>query len=57
MARKNDTIEEIVAKLRQLHALVSQGEPGADAVQQIRMTEVTCYLWRKEYGGPEAGPG
>ena len=46
-----DTPEEIVAKLRQVDVLVSQGVPVADAVRQIGVTEVTYYRWRQEYGG------
>jgi transposase-like protein len=51
MPRKRHTPEEIVAKLRQVDVLVSQGVPAADAVRQIGVTEVTYYRWRQEYGG------
>ena len=51
MPRKRHTPEEIVAKLRQVDVLVSQGVPVADAVRQIGVTEVTYYRWRQEYGG------
>src|SRR6476620_4415630 len=51
MPRKKHTPEEIVAKLRQVDVLVSQGAPVADAVRQIAITEVTYYRWRREYGG------
>jgi putative transposase len=51
MARKKHTPEEIVAKLRHVDVLVSQGVPVADAVRQIGVTEVTYYRWRQEYGG------
>jgi putative transposase len=43
--------EEIVAKLRQVDVLVSQGRSVADAVRSIGVTEVTYYRWRKEFGG------
>ncbi len=43
--------EEIVAKLRQVDVLVSQGQSVADAVRAIGVTEVTYYRWRQEYGG------
>lgn len=43
--------EEIVAKLRQVDVLVSQGQSLADAVRSIGVTEVTYYRWRQEYGG------
>ena len=51
MARKRHTAEEIVAKLRQVDVLMAQGKPVADAVRAIRVTEVTYYRWRNEYGG------
>ena len=51
MARKRHTAEEIVAKLRQVDVLSSQGRPIADAIRAIGVTEVTYYRWRNEYGG------
>ena len=51
MARKRHTAEEIVAKLRQVDVLTSQGRPVADAVRAIGVSEVTYYRWRSEYGG------
>lgn len=51
MARKRHTAEEIVAKLRQVDVLVSQGQNVADAIRQIGVTEVTYYRWRQEFGG------
>ena len=43
--------EEIVAKLRQVDILASQGSTVADAIRQIGVTEITYYRWRKEFGG------
>jgi transposase-like protein len=54
MPRKRHTPEEIVAKLRQVDVLVSQGQNVADAVRAIGVTEVTYYRWRQEYGGLKA---
>ncbi len=51
MPRKKYTPEDIVAKLRQVDVLVSQGQHIADAVRQIGVSEVTYYRWRQEYGG------
>ena len=51
MARKRHTAEEIVAKLRQVDVLTSQGRPVAEAVRSIGVTEVTYYRWRQEHGG------
>src|SRR3954466_2053991 len=51
MSRNRHTPEESVAKLRQVDVLVAQGTPVADAIRTIRVTEVTYYRWRQEYGG------
>jgi putative transposase len=51
MPRKRHKPEEIVAKLRQVDVLVSQGQSVADAVRAIGVTEVTYYRWRQEFGG------
>ncbi len=51
MPRKRHKAEEIVAKLRQVDVLTSQGQSVADAVRSIGITEVTYYRWRREYGG------
>ena len=51
MTRKKHKPEEIVAKLRQVDVLVSQGRSVADAIRAIEVTEVTYYRWRQEYGG------
>jgi putative transposase len=50
MAKKHKP-EEIVAKLRQVDVLTSQGTPIADAIRSIGVAEVTYYRWRNEYGG------
>jgi transposase-like protein len=51
MPKKVHKPEEIVAKLRQVDVLVSQGSSVADAIREIGVTEVTYYRWRREYGG------
>ena len=51
MPRKHHKPEEIVAKLRQVDVLVSQGQNIVDAIRQIGVSEVTYYRWRQEYGG------
>jgi putative transposase len=48
MARKRYKPEEIVAKLRQVDVLVSQGQTMVDA---NGVSEVTYYRWRQEFGG------
>jgi transposase-like protein len=54
MPKKRYRPEEIVAKLRQVDVLVSQGQNIADAIRQIGVSEVTYYRWRQEYGGLKA---
>ncbi len=51
MPQKKHKPEEIVAKLRQVDVLVSQGQSVAEAVRTIGVTQFTYYRWRKEYGG------
>ena len=51
MSKRTYKPEEIVAKLRQVDVLHSQGSTIADAIRQIGVSEVTFYRWRKEYGG------
>lgn len=51
MPRKKHKPEEIVAKLRQVDVLLSQGRPVAEAIRAIGVTSFTYYRWRKEFGG------
>ena len=51
MATKRHKPEEIVAKLRQVDVLTSQGQSVSDAIRSIGVTEVTYYRWRQEFGG------
>jgi hypothetical protein len=46
MPRKHHKPEEIVAKLRQVDVLTSQGKSVADAIRAIGVTEATHYRWR-----------
>jgi putative transposase len=54
LPRKRHKPEEIVAKLRQVDVLVSQGQSVAGAIRSIGVSEVTYYRWRQEYGGLKA---
>jgi putative transposase len=45
MPRKRYKPEEIIAKLRQVDVLVSQGQSMADAIRHIGVSEVTFYLY------------
>ena len=51
MPTKRHKPEEIVAKLRQVDVLTSQGQSVADAIRSIGVTEVTYSRWRPEFGG------
>jgi transposase-like protein len=51
MPRKRHTPEEIVAKLRQVDVLTSQGKTTAEAIRSIGVAEATYHRWRNEFGG------
>ena len=51
MAMKRHKAEQIVAKLRQIEVLTSQGKALAAACKEAAVSEQTYYRWRKEYGG------
>jgi len=51
MPRKSYKPDEIVAKLRQVDVLTSQGQGVAEAIRSIGVSEVTYYRWRQEFGG------
>lgn len=51
MPQKKHKPEEIVAKLRQVDVLLSQGRSVGEAVRSIGVTHVTYHRWRKEFGG------
>ena len=51
MPKKRYKPEEIVAKLRQVDVLISQGQSIAEAIRPIGVSEVTYYRWRQEFGG------
>src|SRR5438094_6130180 len=57
MPRESYKPEEIVAKLRQVDVLTSQGQSVAEAIRSIGISEVTYYRWRQEFGGVEERPG
>jgi hypothetical protein len=51
MPQRKHKPEEIVAKLRQVDVLLSQGRSVGEAVRLIGVTQFTYYRWRKEFGG------
>jgi lipoprotein-anchoring transpeptidase ErfK/SrfK len=56
MPIKRQKPQEIVAKLRQVDILVSQGHRLVDAIRQIGVTAVTYQRWRQESGGLKNDP-
>ena len=56
MTKKRQTPEQIVTLLRQVEVAVANGKGTPQACKEAAITEQTYYRWRKEYGGPEAGP-
>ena len=51
LRQKKHKPEEIVAKLRQVDVLLSQGRSVGEAVRSIRVTQFTYCRWRKEFDG------
>ena len=51
MPRKTFTPEQIIAKLRQIEVLITQGKAVGIACKDAGISEQTYYRWRKEYGG------
>ena len=51
MPKKTFTPEQIVAKLRQIEVLISQGKGVPHACKEAGISDVSYYRWRKEYGG------
>jgi putative transposase len=51
MPKKTFTPEQIVAKLRQIEVLMSQGKRVPFACKEVGIVDQTYYRWRKEYGG------
>ena len=51
MPNKKFTPEQIVANLRQIEVLLSEGKTVPQACKVAGITDQTFYRWRKEYGG------
>jgi putative transposase len=51
MPQKKHKPEEIVAKLRQVDVLLSQGRPVAEAIRSIRVTGFTYYAGARSLAG------
>jgi putative transposase len=50
-ARKRDTPEEFIGKLREAEVVLATGKTVADICRQLGVTPVTYFRWRREYGG------
>jgi putative transposase len=51
MPKKTFTPKQIVAKLRQIEVLMSEGKTVPLACKEAGIVDQTFYRWRKEYGG------
>lgn len=51
MPRKLFSPEHVIAKLRQIEVLISQGQTVPQASREAGVSEQSYYRWRKEYGG------
>ena len=51
MPQKKHQPEEIVAKLRQVDVLLSQGRSVSESIRTISVTAFTAYRWGREFGG------
>ena len=51
MAKKRDTAEQIISKLREAEVLLAKGTKIPQVCRKIGVTDQTYYRWRKEYGG------
>ncbi len=50
MARKRDTVEEIIGPQRTVEFDLGKGSPVPEASRTLGITEQTYYRWQKEYG-------
>jgi len=55
MKRKRHTPEQIIAKLREVDAMLGSGKTIAQIVQHLGVSEQTLHRWRNQYGGMKAG--
>jgi transposase-like protein len=54
MKRKKHTPEQIIRKLREAEALLSEGQGLAEVCQRLAVSEATFHRWRNQYGGMKA---
>ena len=51
MTKKGYALEQIINKFREAGILLNRGVTAAVVTGRIRVSQYTCYRWRKEYGG------
>ncbi len=51
MASRRHTPEQIITTLREAEVALALGQSMAQVCMALEMTEKTCDLWRKAYGG------
>lgn len=54
MKRKRHSPDQIIRKLREADALLSQGQVIAQVCQALAISEQTFHRWRNQYGGMKA---
>ena len=51
MKRKKHTPDQIIRKLREAEALLSEGKGLGEVCQRLAVSEATFHRWRNQYGG------
>jgi transposase-like protein len=54
MKRKRHGPEQIIRKLREAEAVLSEGKTIAEVCQRLEVSEQTFHRWRNQYGGMKA---
>jgi transposase-like protein len=54
MKRKRHSPDQIIRKLREADAMLSQGQSIAQVCQTLEVSEQTFHRWRNQYGGMKA---
>lgn len=54
MKRKRHSPEQIIRRLREADAMLSQGQNIAAVCQALEVSEQTFHRWRNQYGGMKA---
>ncbi len=54
MKRKRHSPDQIIRKLREADAMLSQGHAIAQICQGLEVSEQTFHRWRNQYGGMKA---